>query len=119
MDSDSKLRKNIKTLMAEKGWSQKTLAEYSGVSQKTISNLVAENGVLKSPSISTMEAIAQGFGVSPAELMGYTSASGPSPSDELPQELPELIKHFIAADSEGRKAILRVARNEALSSKRI
>lgn len=119
MNSGSKLRENIKKLLIEKGWSQKTLAQHSGVSQKTISNLVAENGAMKSPSISTMEAIAQGLGVSEAELMGYTSDPNSSPDNELTRELPELIRDFITADSEGRKAIRRVARNEALSTKRI
>lgn len=119
MDSDSKLRENIKKLMAKKGWSQRTLAEQSGVSQKTISNLVGENRAITSPSVSTMEAIAAGLGVNPAELMGYTDPTILSPDDELTRGLPELIRDFIRADSEGRKAILRVASNEALSARRI
>lgn len=119
MDSSLALRENIKKLMARKGFSQKTLANNSGVSQKTISNLVANNGVLKSPAVSTVESIARGLGVSPAELLGYEITGATSAEDDPYIDLSSLIRDFIAADSEGRKAILRVARNEAIHAKQI
>ncbi len=119
MDSSLALRENIKRLMVRKGFSQKTLANNSGVSQKTISNLVANNGVLKSPAVSTVESIASGLGVSPAELLGYESTGATSAGDDPYIDLSNLIRDFMAADSEGRRAILRVARNEAIHAKQI
>ena len=119
MDSSLALRENIKKLMARKGFSQKTLANNSGVSQKTISNLVANNGVLKSPAVSTVESIARGLGVSPAELLNYESTVASTAEDDPYSELSCLMRDFMAAGSEGRKAILRVARNEAIHAKQI
>lgn len=117
MDSSLALRENIKKLMTQKGLSQKALAANSGVSQKTISNIVASNGVLKSPAVSTVESIARGLGVGPEELLNYTSI-GVSPAEgDAYTDLSSLIRDFMAADSEGRKMILRVARNEAINAK--
>ena len=119
MNSSLALRENIKKLMARKGFSQKTLANNSGVSQKTISNLVANNGVLKSPAVSTVESIACGLGVNPVELLNYESTAVSPTQDDPYRDLSCLIRDFMAADSEGRKAILRVARNEAIHAKQI
>lgn len=119
MDTSLALRENIKKLMAMKGFTQKALANNSGISQKTISNLVANNGVLKSPAVSTVESIARGLDVSPAELLNYQSAAASPTEDDPYRDLSCLIRDFLAADSEGRKAILRVARNEAIHAKQI
>lgn len=118
MDSLSSIRLNVKKLMAEKGWSQHKLAARAKVGQKTISNLLSDNGTIKTPSFSTIDAIADAFEITAAELI-----SGQKPENEsVPlstkslSELPNLIKNFLNADAEGQSTILRVARNEAMSS---
>tara|TARA_R100000322_G_scaffold122605_1_gene79793 strand:+ start:955 stop:1311 length:357 start_codon:yes stop_codon:yes gene_type:complete len=116
MDSSLALRANIKKLMAHKGLSQRALAHNSGVSQKTISNIVAGNGVLNSPSVATVESIAGGLGVTLSELLNYTTSVDPFPEEDAYSNLSGLIRDFMAADPEGRKAILRVARNEAINA---
>lgn len=119
MDTSLALRENIKKLMVQKGLSQRALADNSGVSQKTISNIVAGNGVLKSPAVSTVEAIARGLDVPPAELLSYAGYGLDLPEDDAYKGLAGLIRDYMNADSEGRKSILRVARNEAINAKQI
>jgi hypothetical protein len=74
---------------------------------------------LKSPAVSTVESIARGLVVSPAELLNYESTVASPAEDDPYTDLSYLIRDFMAADSEGRKAILRVARNEANHAKQI
>lgn len=51
----------VKKLRDGRGWSQKELAERSGVPQKTISNI--EQGVSDNPAWKTMTALAEALGV--------------------------------------------------------
>lgn len=55
---DAKVR--IRELMAERQWSEYRLAIASGLSQSTVANIFNRN---TTPSISTLEAICQGFGI--------------------------------------------------------
>lgn len=55
----------IKQLMGEKGWTEYRLAKESGLSQSTIANLFSRNTV---PSISTLEMICQGLGITLAQF---------------------------------------------------
>ena len=55
---DAKAR--IKALMAERGWSEYRLAIASGLSQSTVANIFTRN---TTPSLPTLEAICQGFGI--------------------------------------------------------
>jgi len=104
MDSTLALRENVKKLMALKGFSQQKLAKNSGISQRAISNLVANNSLLKSPSVSTAESIARGLGVSLEELLNHDCAAVAPREDDPYADLSYLIRNFMAADSEGRKA---------------
>lgn len=60
---NSKLR--IRELMAERQWSEYRLALESGLSQSTISNIFSRN---TTPSISTLESICKGFGITLAQF---------------------------------------------------
>ena len=55
----------IVALMRERGWSEYRLAKESGLSQSTIANLFQRNTV---PSISTLESICAGFGITLAQF---------------------------------------------------
>ena len=55
---DAKAR--IRALMAERGWSEYRLAIASGLSQSTVANIFNRN---TTPSISTLEAICNGCGI--------------------------------------------------------
>ena len=55
----------IVALMRERGWTEYRLAKESGLSQSTIANLFQRNTV---PSISTLESICSGFGITLAQF---------------------------------------------------
>lgn len=118
MDSLSSIRLNVQKLMAERGWSQHKLADRAKVGQKTISNLLSNNGTIKTPSFSTIDAIADAFEITAAELISGEKCEneGAVISAQSISELPNLIENFLKADAEGQSTILRVARNEAMSS---
>lgn len=56
MDTNERLRR----ILNERGWTEYKLAKKSGLSQSTIANIYRRNTV---PSIATLEAICNGFGI--------------------------------------------------------
>lgn len=58
--------RNFARLRAESGWSQEQVAERANLSQQYLSDL--ENGK-RNPTVETLYAIAQAFGVSHVELV--------------------------------------------------
>ena len=63
-------KKRIQTLMAERSWSEYRLAIASGLSQSTIANIFNRNTV---PSITTLEAICAGLGITLAQFFAEGS----------------------------------------------
>lgn len=60
---DAKVR--IRELMDERGWSEYRLAIASGLSQSTVANIFNRN---TTPSVSTLESICAGFGITLAQF---------------------------------------------------
>lgn len=60
---DAKAR--IRELMDERGWSEYRLAIASGLSQSTVANIFNRN---TTPSVSTLESICAGFGITLAQF---------------------------------------------------
>lgn len=60
---DTKAR--IKELMRERNWTEYRLAIASGLSQSTVANIFNRN---TTPSVVTLEAICQGFGITLAQF---------------------------------------------------
>lgn len=58
-------KRRIRKLMDERNWSEYRLAIASGLSQSTVANIFNRN---TSPSITTLEAICQGFGITLAQF---------------------------------------------------
>ena len=58
-------RERIRELMKERGWSEYRLAIASGLSQSTIANIFSRH---TTPSVATLEAICQGFGITLAQF---------------------------------------------------
>lgn len=54
------IHKKLRNLMLEKGWTEYRLAKASGLSESTIANIFKRNTM---PSISTLESICAGFGI--------------------------------------------------------
>ena len=66
MDTNERILK----LMEERNWTEYRLAKASGLSQSTISNLFKRN---TTPSIPTLEAICNGFGITLAQFFSEGS----------------------------------------------
>ena len=58
-------KKRIRELMQERNWTEYRLAIASDLSQSTISNIFNRN---TTPSVSTLEAICKGFGITLAQF---------------------------------------------------
>ena len=63
-------KKRIQALMAERSWSEYRLAIASGLSQSTVANIFNRNTV---PSITTLEAICAGLGITLAQFFAEGS----------------------------------------------
>lgn len=90
------VHERIRGLMEERGWSEYRLAQKAGLSQSAISNLFRRHTL---PSIPTLEAICNGFGLT---LSQFFAQGGEM---EVTAQQKELLERF-AALSEVQKAVL-------------
>ena len=98
MDVLEKLRQ----MLAERGWSEYRLSQECGLSESTIANIYRRNPL---PTISTLESIGEGFGISLAQFF----AQG-----DLVELTPEWEALFIAGQPltpEQKAVVLTVARS--------
>lgn len=100
------LAKNLTFLMSQAGHSQHELAKRSGVSQKTISNILRQE---QAAAVEMAEKLAAAFG-----LEGWHIIMPNLPTDLLAAKSMEaLYASYIAASIEGRANIERIAEMEA------
>lgn len=93
MDVNAKLHK----LLQAKGWSAYKLAKVSGLSESTIRNVFHRNNV---PSISTLEAICEAFGITLAQFFTEGEVVEWNP------ELQRLFEMWVYLSVEQKNAIL-------------
>ena len=89
----------IKEMMKQRGWSAYKLAKKSGLSETTIANLIRRNTV---PSIPTVEAICNGFGISLSQFFSDGETI------EVSSEYKPLIDCWSALSPEQREAALKL-----------
>lgn len=99
MDVLAKLR----DLLDERGWSEYKLAKKAGLNESTIANIYRRNTV---PTISTLEAICEAFGITMSEFF----AGEGSEIVELTPQMKELLDVWMPLTEEQRAALLHVAR---------
>lgn len=92
----------IKELMRERGWTEYRLAKESGLSQSTIANLFTRNTV---PSIPTLEAICQSFGITLAQFFAEYNFV------ELTAEQKKLFEKWRYLSVEQKELIIRLIDN--------
>lgn len=97
MNVHEKLRK----LMAERGWSEYRLAKQCGLSESTIANVFRRNTL---PSISTLDAICQGFGITLAQFFSDGDLV------ELSYEQKELFDSWLTLSNNQKQAVLQVVK---------
>lgn len=98
---------NLRTLMKHAKHSERDLEKLSGVSQKTINNVLHARGEAKIP---TVDKIAQAYGLHGWQLM---MKSLPHDLTKPGSTVSALVENFIAASDEGQKIILGIAEREA------
>ena len=97
MDTNDRLRR----LLEERGWSEYRLAKKCGLSQSTIANIYRRNTV---PSIATLEAICNGFGITLAQFF----ADGEMV--ELTPDLKSIFDSWVNLTAEQKAAALQMLR---------
>ena len=95
MDTHERLRQ----LLDERGWTEYRLAKNCGLSESTIANIYRRNTV---PSITTLETICKGFGITMSQFF----AEGETV--ELTPELKELFDSYVVLLPEQKEAAIRM-----------
>ena len=92
MDVNERLRQ----LLQAQGWTQYRLAKESGLSESTLANLFKRNTV---PTVSTLEQICSGFGITLAQFFAEGNTV------ELTPELAELFDGWRSLTAEQKAAV--------------
>lgn len=104
MDVHQKLRK----IMEDRGWTEYRLSKACGLSESTIANIFRRNNL---PSISTLETICDGFGITLSQFFAENDMV------ELTPELKELFEHWVTLTAEQKDAVYAVITAFSHSSK--
>jgi toxin-antitoxin system, antitoxin component, xre family len=91
MDTHERLRQ----LLNERGWSEYKLAKRCGLSESTVANIFRRNTV---PSITTLETICSGFGITMSQFFAEGDMI------EITPELKELFENWVNLTPEQKKA---------------
>ncbi|MBQ7114681.1 MAG: helix-turn-helix transcriptional regulator [Clostridia bacterium] len=97
---DTNLR--IRQLMEERRWTEYKLAKEANLSQSTIANLFKRNTV---PSITTLEAICSGFGITLAQFFAEGDMV------ELTREQQEMFRQWAALTDEQKALLSQLIKN--------
>ena len=95
MDTHQRLRQ----LMKERSWSVYRLAQNCGLSQSTLANIFKRNTV---PSISTLETICKGFGITLSQFFAENEMV------EMTPELKDLFDGWLTLTPEQKEAVTRL-----------
>jgi len=91
----------IRQLMHERNWTEYRLAKESSLSQSTIANLFKRNTV---PSVTTLEAICGGFGITLAQFFSEGNIV------ELTNEQKDLFNKWVSLTGEQKQLLLELIR---------
>ena len=92
-------QKRLQELLDSKGWTAYRLAKKCNLSESTLANIFRRNTM---PSISTLEAICEGLGISLAQFFSENDMV------ELTPELKELFDGWALLSPEQKKAVLKI-----------
>ena len=95
------INEKIKLLLKKRGWSEYKLAKNSGLSESTIANIFKRNTV---PSITTLEAICKGFGVTLSQFFAEGDVI------DLTPELSEFLDSWVSLTKEQKAAVIQLVK---------
>ena len=87
----------LEQLLKERGWTKYKLSKESGLGESTISNMFARNTI---PSLSTLEAVCEGFNISIAEFFSEGRLV------EMDDEQQELLQSWAALTEDEKSAVM-------------
>ena len=91
----------LRGLLDERGWTEYRLAKECGLSESTIANIFRRNSV---PSITTLESICNGFGITLSQFFAEGDMV------ELTPQAKELFYSGVALTPEQKSAVLSMVR---------
>lgn len=100
----------IKSIMEQRGWSAYRLSKNCGLSENTIATILKRNLL---PSISTLEAICKGFGITMSEFFAEGEMV------EMTPELKELFDGWVNLNPEQKAAIQQMTRPQKVRPKNL
>lgn len=90
------VHKRLQQLLNERGWTEYRLSKKCGLSESTLANIFRRNTM---PSITTLEAICNGFGITLSQFFAEDEMV------ELTPELKNLFDKWIALTPEQKDAV--------------
>ena len=90
------VHKRLRQLLNERGWTEYRLSKKCGLSESTLANIFRRNTM---PSITTLEAICNGLGITLAQFFAEDDTV------ELTPELKNLFDKWIALTPEQKNAV--------------
>lgn len=95
------VKQRLQQLMDERGWTIYRLAKEAGVSWSTIRNVFRRG---TEPSISTLEVLCKGLGISLAQFFAFGNSNG------LTDEQQEILNDWNLLDTQSKEAIRQMIR---------
>ena len=95
------LHEKLHQLKDGRGWTEYRLAKECGLSESTIANIFRRN---TTPSVSTLEAICKGFGITLSQFFAEGEML------EMTPEIRELVNQWITLTPDQKKVILDIAK---------
>lgn len=93
------VHKRLRQLLNERGWTEYRLSKKCGLSESTLANIFRRNTM---PSITTLEAICNGFGITLSQFFAEDEMV------ELTPELKNLFDKWISLTPEQKDAVYRM-----------
>ena len=91
----------LRQLLDQRGWTEYRLSKECGLSESTLANIFKRNTL---PSISTLEAICNGFGITMAQFFAEGDMV------EMTPETKELFHSWVSLTVEQKQAVLQMIR---------
>lgn len=91
--------KRLRQLLNERGWTEYRLSKQCGLSESTLANIFKRNTM---PSISTLEAICAGFGITLSQFFAEEEMV------EMTPEMKELFDSWVSLTATQKNAVMQM-----------
>ncbi len=95
------IHKKLRQLLKDRGWTEYRLSKECGLSESTLANIFRRNTL---PSISTLEAICGGFGITVSQFFAEGDMV------EMTPEIKELFDSWVSLTTEQKNAVMQLIR---------